>query len=57
MKSSEVLPSAHAIVSKHERHQGVLEEAVGRLRSMGINHVTLQLECSDMTAHEQHFHP
>jgi cobalt-zinc-cadmium efflux system protein len=55
--SGMVALSAHAIVSKHERHQGVLEEAVGRLRSMGINHVTLQLECSDMTPHEQHFHP
>jgi cobalt-zinc-cadmium efflux system protein len=55
--SGMVALSAHAIVSKHERHQGVLEEAVTRLKSMGINHVTLQLECSDMTSHEQHFHP
>jgi len=55
--SGMVALSAHAIVSKHERHQGVLEEAVTRLKSMGINHVTLQLECSDMTPHEQHFHP
>jgi cobalt-zinc-cadmium efflux system protein len=55
--SGMVALSAHAIVSKHERHQGVLEEAMDRLRSMGINHVTLQLECADMTAREQHLHP
>ena len=55
--SGMVALSAHAIVSKHERHQDVLEEAVDRLRSMGINHVTLQLECADMTAREQHLHP
>jgi hypothetical protein len=24
---------------------------------MGINHVTLQLECADLQAREQHFHP
>lgn len=55
--SGMVALSAHAIVSKAERHQGVLEEAVDRLREMGINHVTLQLECADMTARETHLHP
>lgn len=55
--SGMVALSAHAIVSKHERHQGVLEEAIDRLRTMGINHVTLQLECADLTAREQHLHP
>lgn len=55
--SGMVALSAHAVVSKHERHQTVLEEAVERLREMGINHVTLQLECADMTARETHLHP
>ncbi|HET9423902.1 MAG TPA: cation diffusion facilitator family transporter [Gemmatimonadaceae bacterium] len=55
--SGMVALSAHAIVRDGHRHQGVLEEAVDRLRSMGINHVTLQLECADMTDREQHLHP
>ena len=39
------------------RTLGLEEEAVHRLRHMGINHVTLQLECVDMKESEAHIHP
>jgi cobalt-zinc-cadmium efflux system protein len=55
--SGMVALSAHAIVRDGNHHQGVLEEAVDRLRQMGINHVTLQLECADMADRERHLHP
>jgi cobalt-zinc-cadmium efflux system protein len=55
--SGMVALSAHAIVKDGNNHQPVLEEAIDRLRQMGINHVTLQLECADLQAREQHFHP
>jgi cobalt-zinc-cadmium efflux system protein len=55
--SGMVALSAHAVVRDGNQHQGVLEEAVDRLRRMGINHVTLQLECADMQEREEHFHP
>jgi cobalt-zinc-cadmium efflux system protein len=55
--SGMVALSAHAIVRDGNHHQGVLEEAVDRLRQMGINHVTLQLECADMADRELHLHP
>lgn len=55
--SGMVALSAHAVVRDGARHQGVLEEAVERLRQRGINHVTLQLECADMTDRERHLHP
>lgn len=55
--SGMVALSAHAIVRNGLRHQPVLEEAVEKLRGMGINHVTLQLECADMQAREHHLHP
>jgi cobalt-zinc-cadmium efflux system protein len=55
--SGMVALSAHAIVKDGNHHQRVLEEAIDRLRGMGINHVTLQLECADMQAREQHLHP
>jgi cobalt-zinc-cadmium efflux system protein len=55
--SGMVALSAHAIVRDGTRHQPVLEEAMDRLRSMGITHVTLQLECADLQEREQHLHP
>jgi cobalt-zinc-cadmium efflux system protein len=55
--SGMVALSAHAIVRDGNQHQPVLEEAIDRLKGMGINHVTLQLECADMQAREAHFHP
>lgn len=55
--SGMVALSAHAIVKDGNNHQSVLEEAIDRLKQMGINHVTLQLECADLQAREQHFHP
>jgi cobalt-zinc-cadmium efflux system protein len=55
--SGMVALSAHAIVRESTRHQPVLEEAVDRLRQMGINHVTLQLECVEMKEREAHLHP
>ena len=55
--SGMVALSAHAVVRDGNHHQPVLEEAIDRLRQMGINHVTLQLECADLQAREQHFHP
>ena len=55
--SGMVALSAHAIVRDGNQHQPVLEEAIDRLKTMGINHVTLQLECADLQAREAHFHP
>jgi cobalt-zinc-cadmium efflux system protein len=55
--SGMVALSAHAIVRDGNNHQPVLEEAIDRLKGMGINHVTLQLECADLQAREQHLHP
>lgn len=55
--SGMVALSAHAVVRDGNHHQQVLEEAVERLRTMGINHVTLQLECADMQSREHHLHP
>ena len=55
--SGMVALSAHAIVKDGNHHQEVLEHAIDRLRGMGINHVTLQLECADLQAREKHFHP
>jgi len=55
--SGMVALSAHAIVRDGNHHQQVLEEAIDRLKGMGINHVTLQLECADLQTREEHFHP
>jgi cobalt-zinc-cadmium efflux system protein len=55
--SGMVALSAHAIVRDGNHHQQVLEEAIDRLKGMGINHVTLQLECADLQGREKHFHP
>ena len=55
--SGMVALSAHAIVRDGNHHQEVLEQAIDRLKKMGINHVTLQLECADLQGREKHFHP
>jgi cobalt-zinc-cadmium efflux system protein len=55
--SGMVALSAHAIVRDGNQHQAVLEQAIDRLKKMGINHVTLQLECADLQGREEHFHP
>ena len=49
--------SAHAIVREAERHQQVLERAIDSLGSLGIQHVTIQLERSEMFEREAHLHP
>jgi cobalt-zinc-cadmium efflux system protein len=56
--SGMVAMSAHAIVPNCEDHQRVLEEAHTLCQSLGIQHVTIQLECdaSFENAHA-HLHP
>jgi cobalt-zinc-cadmium efflux system protein len=55
--SGVVALSAHAIVRQPEYHQGVLEKAIDSLKTMGIHHVTLQLERTEMAEREDHLHP
>ena len=55
--SGMVAMSAHAIVRESSNHQRVLDEAHDILVAMGIQHVTIQLECEEMSARELHLHP
>jgi cobalt-zinc-cadmium efflux system protein len=55
--SGMVAMSVHAIVRECENHQGVLERAHDVLQEMGIQHVTVQLECEEMSERELHLHP
>jgi cobalt-zinc-cadmium efflux system protein len=55
--SGMVAMSAHAIVRESSDHQSVLEQAHDILLGMGIQHVTIQLECSEMFERELHLHP
>jgi len=55
--SGMVAMSAHAIVRESGCHQRVLDEAHDILAGMGIQHVTIQLECEEMSARELHLHP
>ena len=55
--SGMVAMSAHAIVRESSDHQRVLDEAHDILLGMGIQHVTIQLECEEMSARELHLHP
>jgi cobalt-zinc-cadmium efflux system protein len=55
--SGMVAMSAHAIVRESSDHQTVLEQAHDLLQSMGIQHVTIQLECEEMSTRELHLHP
>lgn len=55
--SGMVAMSAHAIVRDAGCHQGVLEQAHDLLLEMGIQHVTVQLECEALAGRELHPHP
>jgi cobalt-zinc-cadmium efflux system protein len=55
--SGMIAMSAHAIVRDSSDHQTVLEQAHDLLQGMGIQHVTMQLECEEMSARELHLHP
>jgi cobalt-zinc-cadmium efflux system protein len=55
--SGMVAMSAHAIVRNSGNHQEVLEQAHDLLLAMGIQHVTIQLECEAMPERELHLHP
>ncbi|HEX8726913.1 MAG TPA: cation diffusion facilitator family transporter [Gemmatimonadaceae bacterium] len=53
-----VAASAHALVRDPARHQDVLERAHDVLQDMGIQHVTVQLERTEMGGREaEHLHP
>jgi len=51
-----VAMSAHAIVREPDRHQHVLEHVHDAMRLFGIEHVTVQLERSEMYERERHLH-
>lgn len=55
--SGMIAMSAHAIVRNSGNHQRVLEQAHDVLATMGIQHVTIQLECEAMPERELHLHP
>lgn len=55
--SGMVAMSAHAIVRDCRDHQGVLEQAHEVCGEMGIQHVTIQLECDETFERELHLHP
>lgn len=55
--SGMVALSVHAIVRDSSNHQTVLERAHDMLVEMGIQHSTIQLECSEMFDREIHLHP
>ena len=55
--SGMVALSVHAIVREPQHHQLVLEQAHDLLQEMGIHHVTVQLERSEMYERELHLHP
>jgi len=54
VSSGIVAMSAHAVVREPERHQHVLEHIHDAMRLFGIQHVTIQLERSDMYDRERH---
>ncbi len=49
--------SAHAIVPDTSRSQAVLESACALLGTMGIHHVTIQIEQRDICVDDAHAHP
>jgi cobalt-zinc-cadmium efflux system protein len=51
-----VAMSAHAIVRESDRHQHVLEHVHDAMCLFGIDHVTVQLESSEMYERERHLH-
>ena len=55
--SGMVALSAHAIVPDTSRSQTVLESACALLGTMGIHHVTIQIEQRDICVDDAHAHP
>ncbi len=55
--SGMVAMSAHAVVPDAKQHQLVLEHAHDVLAEMGIQHVTVQLECDQSFERQLHLHP
>jgi cobalt-zinc-cadmium efflux system protein len=55
--SGMIAMSAHAIVREAAAHQTVLEQAHDSMQKLGIEHVTVQLECREMYERELHLHP
>ncbi len=55
--SGMIAMSVHAIVRQPDRHQHVLEHVHDAMRLFGIEHVTVQLERSEMYERERHLHP
>jgi cobalt-zinc-cadmium efflux system protein len=55
--SGMVAMSAHAVVRNCQNHQAVLELAHQVCGEMGIQHVTIQLECDETFERELHLHP
>ncbi len=51
-----VAMSAHAIVREASRHQHVLEHIHSAMKLFGIEHVTIQLERTEMREHERGLH-
>ncbi len=49
--SGVVAMSGHAVVASPERSQGVLDLVHSRMRDLGINHVTMQIEQDETTCH------
>ena len=54
--SGMIAMSAHAIVREPDRQQHVLEHIHDAMRLFGIEHVTVQLERSEMFERERHLH-
>jgi cobalt-zinc-cadmium efflux system protein len=55
--SGVIAMSAHAVVPNCQEHQDVLERAHEACADMGIQHVTIQLECDQTFERELHLHP
>ncbi len=55
--SGMVAMSAHAIVRDCQDHQRVLEQAHAIVADLGIQHVTIQLECDQTFERALHLHP
>jgi len=57
VSSGMVALSAHAIVPDNSHSQTVLEKACALLGTMGIHHVTIQIEQRDICVDDAHVHP
>ena len=56
VSSGMVAMSAHAVVREAERQQHVLEHVHDAMQLFGIQHVTVQIERSEMADRERHLH-